>query len=338
MDQPWVGEPLSQHREVETLTLGCALCRKTFQSSHTLEQHLESSKHKRMESEGRKSLSPAKKSPGGMSVAALKAREEAAAVEGSAARSAQAYYDVGMEHAKALRGVDCIRCMNSCLARLPVLGEASSVGRVMIEVKARCVLARVYWLNEPQQALAQVKEILRALHRRGEAFPFDPMAAGVVNGDDDAWDRLRADCESWRDACRPMDGGAAVLEQVSKEFGCRICIARGTLGGAALLVTGHCYREAAMVFCDLQLWNHAMHCALLSGKHPYCMEIAIAHPNPVFLRNECLPRFSPALASLALAFLEWDSHSLDVLRVSPDSTVAVRNLASLALQRLNNHH
>lgn len=231
-------------------------------------------------------------------------------------------------------GADCERCMVACLERLPPLGEASSVGRVMIEVKARCVLARVWWVEQRAKALEQVQAVLCALHAQGVAPPLQLTdERGREDGDilDWSWEEIEGACSAWRKGCR----ADPALQEVAKEFGCRLSVSRGTRAAAALLVAGQCYREAAMVFCDLHLWGHAMRCALLSGKHPYCLEIAIAHPNPVFVRNECLPVFSPALASVARAFLEWDSHALDVIRVSPETSVAVRTLASMALDRLN---
>lgn len=61
MDEPWVGEPLSQRESTTNTTPQkgqsqhhCAACRKWFANAATLATHLESAKHKQREVRRRK--------------------------------------------------------------------------------------------------------------------------------------------------------------------------------------------------------------------------------------------------------------------------------------------
>jgi hypothetical protein len=198
--QPWTGRPLSQQNATasgERSLLRCELCRKTFASEATADTHRESAKHKRRVHEAeRLSLSPIKKSPSSSSPSSasrqsaspadkqLLLREqgslsrfcpsdhtqrppkaaERTAVSGASARAAQELYDVGMEHARSARANEAERCLTRCLALLPRLTAAASVARVMIEVKARSVLARLWWGAQQQHqatALSHVRLAVR---------------------------------------------------------------------------------------------------------------------------------------------------------------------------------
>lgn len=321
LTSPWVGRPLAQ--SPASSELHCDLCQKEFRSAATLASHLQSTKHRKRESEARRqSTSPSKPVAVGVD------EEHAAMALRSPARAAQALYDLGMAHGRAGRAADCIRCLERCVTLLPPLQEPAALARVLIECRARCTVARALW--ESPSAAAQAHEHVRAavalLHAQGARVPeCAPLAP---------WSEVQLAVREWRAHVR-ADAHDTVAS-VCGEFGCRLSASEASLEAAVLLTAGERFHDACAVWAALNLYGHAMECALLGRRFHLLLEMAIVHPNPTLLASErVLSQLPPPLAAVARHVVQWDSFGLQVLALDTTLTSEVRHLARLGLETIN---
>ncbi len=320
--QPYGMAPLAQVALAESPLLRCDLCGKSFKSSVTLASHQDSAKHKKREAEAQK-LSPAKRSPVRKSLAAL---EQRARQLGGGAQAAQAHYDVGMQYAQQGDGADAERCLNRCLALLPPFVPA--VPRVMIEVRARVVLARIGW-QTPNWAAAkkQLEVALSLFHNDGKSpiFGSDEMVA--VSS-------MFAAAADWKSACRHADLQPH-LASLTREWGSRLCAQTACVAGAFLLLCGGHFDYAATVFDQLKWHGHAAECLFRMCDWRSCVHHCIIHSNPVLLRKCVDATQNGFLKQLTDAVLAWDLLALEVLCCSTSLNDADRATARQALNVLS---
>jgi len=315
--------PLAQAALAQSPLLRCDACKKVFKSNETLAAHFDSAKHRRREAELQK-LSPAKRSsPARNNLASLE--QQATTLQG--ARAAQAFFDVGTQHAQHGDASAASRCLQRCLALLPALSESSGVSRVMIEVRCRTLLARMAWSSESQQALAQLDRTLSLFHKSGQS----PLRLIEENS---PFSSLSAAASSWMNALRHSELEAHFVP-LAREFGARLSAQTPHWAAAALLVCGRHFDFAAAVFDALRLFGHAAECLWLHQDLAACIQSCIVHSNVVLLDKCAAASSHPVLLQLAQAFRRWDLVALDALIFSPKLLDSERELVKLALAVLS---
>jgi hypothetical protein len=318
--------PLAHAALVQSPLLRCEVCKKSFKSSETLSAHYESVKHKKREAELQK-LSPAKRSPAKRNNTLAALEQQASSMQGP--RAAQAYFDVGVQHAQQGDGASAKRCLVKCLSLLPVIAGLVSVSRVMIEVRCRVILARVAWLSDVRGAMAELDQALSLMHS-SNASPFALSKDGCVV----SVSHLTEACEHWLRSLRHAELEPHFVA-LSREWGARITGQLCSFSAAGLLMCGRHYDYAAIVFEGLKLFGHASECLFRQNDIGACVQSCILHSNFVLLRKCASSSNHPVLKQLAEAYSRWDLASLDHLSCAPNLLDSERELVKLAIAVLS---
>jgi hypothetical protein len=317
--------PLALAALAESPLLRCDLCKKSFKSAVTLASHVESAKHRKREAEAQK-LSPAKRSPARKNLQAL---EQQANQLGATARAAQALYDVGMQYAQHGEAAEAQRCLAKCVGLLP---PGASVPRVMIEVRARLVLARIGWQTSGHTAAAKHLEAALCLFHARDQSPLLCIAGEMA-----PWKQVLQAATEWSGQLRHPEL-AQHWADVSREWGSRVCSHAPSVGGAALLLCGKHYAFAATVFDQLKWHGHAGECLLLAVDWQSCVQHCLVHSNVMLLRKCAAVTGDPFVARLTTAVVAWDLVALDQLSCVPSLDDYQRATVRLALAVLSRHY
>lgn len=324
----WSGAPLSLSALAPSPGLRCELCGKTFRTSATYQAHCESLKHRAREAQADQH-SPVKKSPTSKSGTSTSNAQIKAALNTPGARGAQALYDIGLEFARTGRGMEAQKCLAQCIQQLPPI--SSSMGRVMIEFKARLILSRIAWSTSQTEAQTQLMAAMSTMSQSGHPPPVSAFEAVPSLAELDIL------ATEWRASLRLPDLWTSFVA-VGREFGARLNAKQVSFPGAALLWIAGSYDFASAAFGGMELFGHLQEALLRAGMLEACLDACIAHPNPALQRRLAVAAVGTnalEVRDLALAATAWDLDRLDALSFSPDWSEVNRSRARNAVRLLS---